>query len=312
MRCRQRAAQLPVPHAGRPAGDRAGGAGPVAAARDGRLPPAALVRFRAAGRRPAAVPDRRAAGVVGHPHQAGAGRRQSADLPGQAPAQHRPRRSAAVLRGEGGLAGAAADRPASLRGQHPGPARGVRDRFDHQRSPCLDRDRRRLRDPARRIRQAGSDRRAGGAVRPAGRPASTRRLAQRSRARAGPGIAGPAAGADHAATGPGLGPGAHRREFRCARRSRRPGALAGRAAAGGSAGRGAGDQGRRAGRVPAGQVRRVHSPGPGPAGRGVQHQPGAHRNRTRRVVRSGAVPRRADPRRLRSRAADRLRLLGSR
>ena len=45
------------------------------------------------------------AGLVGHPYPAGAGRWQPADLPGQAPAQHRPGRGTAVLRGPGRLAG---------------------------------------------------------------------------------------------------------------------------------------------------------------------------------------------------------------
>ena len=63
-------------------------------------------------------------------------------------------------------------------------------------------------------------------------------------------------------------------------------------------------------RLPARALQCVHRPAARPAGRGVQHQPGAHRDRQRRLVRHGPVQRTADQRRLRARAAHRLRVLG--
>ena len=156
---------------------------------------------------------------------------------------------------------------------------------------------------------------AGGAVRPArGAPADRR----------GPPTAGDVAGrarrwspsplgADHAAAGPRLGDGASRppRSGCCIAAGVRARWLVGLLLLGvlGAV------LAVKAGVLADYQLARFAAftaPGPRPAGGRLQHHPGAHRDRARRPVRQGAVPRRADQRSVRPGAADRLRVLGGR
>ena len=93
-------------------------------------------------------------------------------------------------------------------------------------------------------------------------------------------------------------------------RVRRPPALAGRRAAVGRLGRRARPRRWRPEGLPGGPLPGLREPRPRPARRGLQRRAGPDRDRQRRAVRPGAVPRLPDPGRLRAGAADRLRLHG--
>ncbi|CAK7284594.1 exported hypothetical protein [Streptomyces misionensis JCM 4497] len=259
--------------------------------------------------RPRAVAAGLAAGVLGdpQPHRDQPGR--PVLLPGTPPDEpgHRGRPDDRhPLAGPPSPAQRGADPLRRLRHARPGGAHPAR--RHHQRPAQLDRDRRLLR-PARRIPQDRDHPRHGDAAVRAGRR-GRQAVPRPPHGGAGPRARGRAVHDPAADAGPrlGAGDGGHHpgraarlgrlqpldlrpARHRCDRLHRHLAAA-------------------HPGPVPDQPLRGLRQPRPRPGRRRLQHQPGPHRHRLRRADRRRPLPRLADHRPVRARAADRLRVHG--